>query len=116
MSNAKAKANASKTPLIRIAKRDDMPRWKGWLIRVLAVLLALVVDGLLIYAIVHLNPVEVYRAMYEGAFGTSRRAWVSVRDAVVLLCIGVGLAPAFKMKFWNLGAEGQILIDRKSVV
>lgn len=110
MSNAKAKSNASKTPLIRIAKRDNMPRWKGWLIRILAVLLALVVDGLLIYAIVHLNPVEVYQAMYEGAFGTTRRAWVSIRDAVVLLCIGVGLAPAFKMKFWNLGAEGQILM------
>ena len=101
---------AGKTPLVRLAKRDDMPRWKGWLIRIIAVLLALVVDGLIIFAIVHLNPVAVYKAMYEGAFGTGRRAWVSVRDAAVLLCIGIGLAPAFKMKFWNLGAEGQILV------
>ncbi len=68
------------------------------------------VDGLIIFAIVHLNPVAVYKAMYAGAFGTARRSWVSIRDAMVLLCIGIGLAPAFKMKFWNLGAEGQILI------
>ena len=101
---------AGRTPLVRLAKRDDMPMWKGWLIRVIAVLLALVVDGLIIYAIVHLNPVDVYKAMYEGAFGTGRRSWVTIRDAVVLLCIGIGLAPAFKMKFWNLGAEGQILV------
>jgi general nucleoside transport system permease protein len=33
-----------------------------------------------------------------------------VRDAMFLLCIGIGLAPAFKMKFWNIGAEGQILV------
>lgn len=101
---------AGKTPLIRIAKRENMPRWQGWLIRIIAVLLALVVDGLIIFAIVHLNPVAVYKAMYAGAFGTPRRSWVSIRDAMVLLCIGIGLAPAFKMKFWNLGAEGQILI------
>lgn len=102
--------NASKSPLLRIAKRDDMPRWKSWLVRVIAVLLALAVDGLIIFAIVHLNPVDVYKAMASGAFGTSRRAWVSIRDITILLCIGIGLAPAFKMKFWNLGAEGQILV------
>lgn len=105
-----AKNSNAKSPLLRIAKRDDMPRWKGWLIRVIAVLLALAVDGLIIFAIVHLNPVDVYKAMVEGAFGTGRRAWVSIRDITILLCIGIGLAPAFKMKFWNLGAEGQILV------
>lgn len=106
-----AKTNHSgKAPLIRLAKREDMPRWKGWLVRVLAILLALVVDGLIIFAIVRLNPVEVYKAMFEGAFGTTRRSWVTIREAVVLLCVGIGLAPAFKMKFWNLGAEGQILV------
>ena len=84
--------NASKSPLLRIAKRDDMPRWKSWLVRVIAVLLALAVDGLIIFAIVHLNPVDVYKAMASGAFGTSRRAWVSIRDITILLCIGIGLA------------------------
>ena len=106
-----AKTNSSgKTPLLRIAKREDISRGKSWLIRLIAVVLALIVDGLIIFAIVHLNPVGVYKAMFGGAFGSTRRTWVTLRDAGILLCIGVGLAPAFKMKFWNLGAEGQILV------
>lgn len=99
-----------KEPLIRIAKRDAMFWPKAWGIRLLGVLLSLVVSGLFIFAVTKLNPVQVYEAIFDGAFGTERRSWVTVRDAMMLLCIGVGLAPAFKMKFWNIGAEGQILI------
>ena len=105
-----AKTTATKSPLIRIAKREDISRPKAWLIRIAAILIALLVDGLIIFAIVHLNPVAVYQAMFSGAFGTARRGWITLRDAGILLCIGIGLAPAFKMKFWNLGAEGQILV------
>lgn len=99
-----------KEPVLRIAKRDGLPHWKGWLIRVAAVVLALILSGAFIYAITRLNPVQVYEAMFEGAFGSSRRSWVTIRDAMMLLCIGIGLAPAFKMKFWNIGAEGQIIM------
>ena len=35
-----------------------------------------------------------------------------MRDLVTLLCIGIALAPAFKMRFWNIGAEGQVLDGR----
>lgn len=48
--------------------------------------------------------------MFNGVFGTERRIWNTIRDISMLLCIGIGLAPAFKMKFWNIGAEGQILL------
>ena len=99
-----------KEPLLRIAKRDTISHPKAWAIRIVAVLLSLVVSGLFIFAVTKLNPVQVYEAIFDGAFGTSRRSWVTVRDSMMLLCIGVGLAPAFKMKFWNIGAEGQILI------
>ena len=99
-----------KEPLIRIAKRDGIGLPKSIGIRVIAVLLSLIVSGLFIFAVTKLNPVQVYEAIFDGAFGTSKRSWVTIRDAMMLLCIGVGLAPAFKMKFWNIGAEGQILI------
>ena len=56
-----------------------------------------------------LNPLEVYRSIADGAVGTERRLWVTIRDTMILLCIAVGLTPAFKMRFWNIGAEGQIL-------
>ena len=100
----------SKEPLLRIAKRDGISRPKAYGIRIAAVLLSLVFSGIFIFAVTSLNPIQVYQAMFSGAFGSARRSWVTIRDAMMLLCIGVGLAPAFKMKFWNIGAEGQVLI------
>ena len=102
--------NVHREPLIRIAKRDGIAVWKNWLIRLISVLIAMLLSGLFIYAVTKLNPLKVYAAMFEGALGTKRRVWITVRDTMMLLCIGVGLAPAFKMKFWNVGAEGQILV------
>lgn len=100
----------SKEPFFHISKRDDMPRLKAVSIRLLAVLFSLLVCAVVIYALTRLNPVEVYKAIFNGAAGTARRTWVTVRDALVLLCVAIGLTPAFKMRFWNIGAEGQILM------
>lgn len=97
-----------KDPLLRIAKRDAIGRPKAYAIRLIGVLLSLLVSGAFIFAVTKLNPIQVYNAIFDGAFGTERRSWVTIRDAMMLLCIGVGLAPAFKMKFWNIGVEGQI--------
>ena len=81
-----------KEPLLRIAKRDAIATPKAWGIRVIGVILSLVVSGLFIFAVTKLNPVQVYEAIFDGAFGTERRSWVTIRDAMMLLCIGVGLA------------------------
>lgn len=97
-------------PLLRIAKRESIATPKAYAIRLAAVFLALAVSGLFIFVVTKLDPIRVYEAMFQGAFGTTRRSWVSIRDAMMLLCIGVALAPSFKMKFWNIGAEGQILM------
>ena len=94
--------------MIHISKRVSMPKWQGWLIRLAAVGIALLVNAALIYALTKLNPIRVYITMFQGAFGTQRRIWNTLADTAMLLCIGVGLAPAYKMKFWNIGAEGQI--------
>ena len=100
---------APKVPLMRIAKRDSISIWHSWLIRLIGLVLGLAISAIVIYAIVKLNPIKVYSAMFEGNFGSERRTWVTLRDMMMLLCIGIGLAPAFKMRFWNIGAEGQIL-------
>ncbi|MDO4748156.1 MAG: ABC transporter permease, partial [Eubacteriales bacterium] len=108
----------SKEPFVRIAKRDSIPFWMSLLIRVASVILALIVCAGVIYALIEVNPLKVYKSMAEGAFGTfrdgyeffNRRTWITLRDTMMLLCIAVGLAPAFKMRFWNIGAEGQILV------
>ena len=98
-------------PLILMSKRAEaLPAWKSWGIRLIAFLLSLVVCGFVIMAVSGLNPLQVYATMAKGALGTSKKAWVTIRDSMTMLCIAVGLAPAFKMRFWNIGAEGQILV------
>ena len=97
-------------PLVRIAKRDGVSLLHSVLVRAAAILAAMVVAGLLIYSLTQMNPLRVYAAMFDGALGSPRRIWATLRDCMMLLCIGVGLAPAFKMRFWNCGAEGQVLL------
>lgn len=97
-------------PLIRIVKRSDISVSRGIAVRAIAILAALIVDALFIFLVTGLNPFAVYKEMFLGTFGNSMRFMLSMRDMVTLLCVGVALAPAFKMKFWNIGAEGQILM------
>ena len=97
-------------PLIRISKRDGISKPKAWGIRGLALLFSLILSAVVIFAIVKLNPLKVYVSMALGAFGTGKRIWITLRDTMILTCIAVGLAPAFKMRFWNIGAEGQMLV------
>ena len=98
-----------KEPFVRIVKRDSIPLWKSILIRLAAILLSLVVCAVLIYLITSSNPVQVYRSLVDGAIGTGRRTWNTMRDTMILLAIALAITPAFKMRFWNIGAEGQIL-------
>ena len=93
-----------------ISKRTELPWYQAWAIRAAAIILALVACAIVTMLLTGENPLGVYATMFYGAFGTTRRSWASIREAVLLLSIGIGLAPAFKMKFWNLGAEGQILL------
>ena len=100
----------TKEPLIRIIKRDRSSfGYKVW-VRAAAIILALVVDAIFIYSVTGLNPLSVYGVMLNGTFMTSIRVSWAMRELVTLLCIGIALAPAFKMRFWNIGAEGQVLM------
>jgi simple sugar transport system permease protein len=107
-----SKKHEAKThePFVRISKRDGAPLWKSIGVRLIGLALALIVCAIVIFALTKLNPLKVYAAMFNGAFGTKKRIWVTIRDVMMLLCIAVGLAPAFKMRFWNIGAEGQVLV------
>ena len=93
-----------------MSKRESISIGKSIFIYAMALILALVACSGVIFLLVRMNPIDVYKAIFDGALGSKRRIWITVRDMLVLLCIAVGLAPAFKMRFWNIGAEGQILI------
>lgn len=97
------------TSLGHIVKRDDIVWWKAWIIRVISVVLALVVSGIVTISLTDLNPIDMYITMIEGAVGTSRLTWNLIQNTAILLCVSLAVTPAFKMKFWNIGAEGQVL-------
>ncbi len=95
---------------LRIRKRDSISKGKALGIRLLTVLCSLVACGLLIVAVTRLNPLQVYAGIVGGAVGNARRVWVTLRDVMALLVVSVALVPAYKMRFWNIGGEGQILM------
>jgi simple sugar transport system permease protein len=96
-------------PLLRISKRDDLAWWQSWLIHIGAVLAALVVCALVTVLLTGENPISVYAKMIDGAFGTKRRVWSLAQNTAILLCVSLAVTPAFKMRYWNVGAEGQVL-------
>ena len=98
-----------KEPLVRIAKRNDMARGKRWCIRLGAIVLALVV-GCLFVAVLGHNPLDIYKEILSGSLGGPSARRVTVRLAIPLLGAALAIAPAFKMRFWNIGAEGQIMM------
>jgi len=97
----------NKDPLIRLAKRDNMSKAKVWMIRIGALVFALLL-GSLIFLIVGASPLTAYGAMLSSSLGKASGIRQVVKTAVPLLGTALALAPCFRMKYWNIGAEGQI--------
>ncbi len=96
--------------LVHISKRAALPAWKSWLIRVLSVVASLLLCAIIIVLFTGDNPLQIYATMIKGAVGTSRRVWGLMQNVAMLLCVSLAVTPAFKMRFWNIGAEGQVLM------
>ena len=98
-----------RVPLVHISRRSSLPWYKAWAIRAAAIVLALVACGVITTLLTGENPISIYVSMLDGAFGTSRRIWVLLQNIAILLCVSLAVTPAFKMRFWNIGGEGQIM-------
>jgi len=95
--------------MFRIAKRQSISKRKAALIRVIGILLSLVLMSVFLLTM-KLNPLQVYKAMIVGCFGSLYRVRETVELMIPLSLAAIGIMIAFKMKFWNIGAEGQILM------
>jgi simple sugar transport system permease protein len=100
----------NKTPLFHISRRKALPWYNAWAIRAAAIVIALLVCAVVTTLLTGENPLSVYATMIKGAFGTKRKIWILCQNIAILLCISLAVTPAFKMRFWNIGAEGQVLI------
>ena len=102
-------AKANHQPLVRVVKRVGIPRTRAIVYRILAVVLALVTGGIFLWALGQ-NPFTVYATMAQGAVGTTIAFKETVKIAIPLCITSLGITLAFKMRFWNIGAEGQICL------
>ena len=97
-------------PLVHIVKRGAAPWYFGWLVRGAAIVLALIFCAVVTTLLTGEDPLQVYVTIFEGAFGTKRKIWTLAQNVAILLCVSVAVTPAFKMRFWNIGGEGQMLV------
>ena len=98
-------------PLFHLAKRDNMPRHKALLIRLIAIAVGLLIICIFGYAIIQWTPLDILVTLKEGTFDTANRRWALMESTALLLLLSLAVTPAFRMRFWNIGAEGQTLIS-----
>ena len=107
---------STKEPLIHITRRSTIAPWKGIVIRIAAIVVAFLLCSMLAYFLIGAKPADFLINFFQGLFGVNRmsaniRLWMLAKDTAILLLIALALTPAFRMKFWNIGAEGQVLIS-----
>lgn len=98
---------------VHIVKREDCPLWKKILLVVGAVALALILGGLVLLAM-GVNPLEYYFKMFTMGMVGNKIAYKAAENylkiLVPLILTALGLSLAFKMRFWNIGGEGQFIV------
>ncbi len=96
-------------PFIRVVKKAEISFGKNLALSLMAFVAAIIAGGIFILAIGQ-NPFEVYSTIVDGAWRSSLAIKGTIKIAIPLLIAAIGITPAFKMKFWNIGAEGQIIM------
>ena len=102
-----------KEPLFHVAKRDEITFRKKFAIYAISIVLSLFLGGLIctIASGGEGNPFSFFMSLFSGIFGSSRKIWYFLQQTALLIGVSMAIVPAFKMKFWNTGAEGQVLIS-----
>lgn len=97
----------NKAPLIRLSKRSLMDSKKTVAIRISSVFVALILGSIPII-LTGVNPVNAYGVIVQGSLGNKIYLQQTIKKMIPLLCCALAIAPCFKMRFWNIGAEGQL--------
>lgn len=100
----------TREPLFHVAKRGSLSPVQTWGIRIGSIIAALIVSAVVTMILTGENPIAVYATMFKGAFGSERKVWKLLQSLAMLLCVSIAVTPAFKMRFWNCGGEGQVLV------
>lgn len=99
----------NREPLIRVVKKAEISVGKTLALSIIALVASLIAGGLFLFALGK-NPFEVYATIVKGAWRSKISTQGTIKIAIPLLIAAIGITPAFQMKFWNIGAEGQIIM------
>ncbi|HHT67586.1 MAG TPA: ABC transporter permease [Erysipelotrichaceae bacterium] len=105
-----------KKPFIHISRRSDVSKKTTIIVRVVTILSALLMCGLVSTIVAPGSFLDFYIYIYEGTLFSFNTLLATVWNAGLLLLIAAAITPAFKMKFWNIGAEGQVLMGALGAV
>ena len=92
-----------------IIKKDELEGRQAMMVRAAAIILSFVFTGIFM-VIIGYNPIQVFTKMISGALGTEMRIQETITKSIPLVITSLGILVAFKMKFWNIGGEGQIMM------
>lgn len=101
------------TPLLAVVKRNDLPTYKAILIRILTFVVTFFLSMLICFFVIKENYFEIIGTLFEGATFVAKNKilpWNLIKETALLLAFAIAIIPAFKMKYWNMGANGQVLM------
>lgn len=96
--------------ILQISKRTDAPKWLAWVVRLCAVVVAFIVSAIVSSILKPGTFGDFFMKVFEGNFFNVRRLILLLEESAILLLITLAVIPAFRMRFWNIGAEGQVLM------
>ena len=104
------KNDIKRDPFIHLTRLPDPKARHYWFSKLISVVIALLICALITNAMAPGSFGDFFKFLGLGTFSSSLQTLRVFQDTAILLLIALALTPAFKMKFWNIGAEGQVLI------
>jgi ABC-type uncharacterized transport system permease subunit len=95
--------------MLKMSVRSSMKPEMKVFVRLAGLVSALVTTGIFLLALGY-NPFAVYASMVEGSLGSLYNFKETIIRAIPLVVVSLGISLAFRMKFWNIGAEGQMIM------
>ena len=95
--------------MFKIVKNDKLQKKNKRIVQITAVVGMILFTGIFVISMGY-NPFEFFYKMIYGAIGDGRKILQTFERTIPLLITSMGILIAFKMKFWNIGGEGQIIM------
>ncbi len=99
-----------KEPLCHLIKRTDSNPKRAWLIRIAAFVVSVLLCAIVTVGITGESMGFFFKYFFQGVFGSGLQVWNLLRETAIILLLALAVTPCFKMKFWNIGGEGQVLM------